>query len=165
MNTSASSLSRTNSGSLTAASTDTGAVLKYIIYNIAPMDLYNRISAKLKNPLPPSDAEAILRFFHIVGVSSSAAVTAVNDYQRRHCVRCHRMYYERDNGMFACQVMRMDIPRPANNVCRQEFIKFLGRHTTVSEVVQYDGVSIRRCGPACRDVNAAEILTTMSRGL
>jgi hypothetical protein len=154
-----------------SAATQSGAtaVLTYLLNNTHPEDLHDRISKAVHGRMMlPADVENLLSSLQTAGVVTSAACAAVEDNTLRHCVRCHSVYIERNNGLKACVVwhdpprlMKTDRPVKDSPVykhfypcCNQmtdvggslgPFPHSVGRHTTLAASVRFNKTNILTC--------------------
>ncbi|KAF6749065.1 hypothetical protein DFP72DRAFT_1143407 [Ephemerocybe angulata] len=168
--------------SFSAPTTSTTALsLTYILHNTSPEELHTRLLNAVSNRDGGSSAvlalsgDAITDLFETfreLGFNTAHARAAVSDATRRHCVRCHSKYLERDNGNEACRVPHegFDVPDPENYASGQRAhwvaccsVKlaagermenewcYVGRHTTTPENVVYNASNVVECseGKGC----------------
>jgi len=149
-------------------------LLAYMANNTSPHELFERMYKKISmSAVPPADIEAILQFYRIIGFSTFTALTAIQDNLLRHCARCHRSYFERDNGIFTCMMPHSnECPTLEDGpyyICRGGDCRlwhFVGRHTTKSTNVRYNPNNVKTCGQrhCIREVIAASALLKLRRG-
>ncbi|KAJ7227259.1 hypothetical protein GGX14DRAFT_629078 [Mycena pura] len=109
--------------SISEATFSTGAkALRYVLANITPDELHEgllkaltprsaRTQADLFGGMDHSialsmaDTDSLLEIFKAAGIGRAyRAADAVAVQSARHCVRCHRTFFEIDNGLDACCV-------------------------------------------------------------
>ncbi|KAF6759613.1 hypothetical protein DFP72DRAFT_806599 [Ephemerocybe angulata] len=161
--------------SFSAPTTSTTALsLTYILHNTSPEELHTRLLNAVSHRHDGSSAvlalsgDAITDLFETfreLGFNTAHARAAVSDTMRRHCVRCHSKYLERDNGIGACRMAHeeIEVQDPENfgrmvrwvaccGVKLSEGAKmdnewcFVGRHTTTPENVVYNASNVVECG-------------------
>lgn len=114
----------------------------------------------------PRQIDGILEALRVVGFTTEFAVEAVSDAVLRHCVRCHRNYNERHNGLSACVVHHDEARLMKSNdisktpeythyfaCCKQtkptSYVvpspHFVGRHTTTASNVLFNSTNVVPC--------------------
>jgi hypothetical protein len=142
--------------------------LSYLIRNLSPEDLHEKILEVLVDPTRPTEAkDALWESLEALGFYTTLARKAcIDDAQgkMRHCVRCHATYKEVDNGLKACCIPHSppENYRPSQMLLwyaccgvwlgptqqlKNEFC-FVGRHTGQTSVVQYNGDNLKTCDNA-----------------
>jgi hypothetical protein len=146
---------------------ESNIILRHVLNNTKPTDLHQYLFKALNNNVfLPSDLDRILVVLRNCGIVTLPSQSAARDNARRHCVRCHKNYFERDNGFMACI-----IPHKVEAVtstdgeggsgpsffywscCAQlppsgHGAHSVDRHTTISSNVQYNGCNVKPCVPS-----------------
>ncbi|KAF8989685.1 hypothetical protein BDQ17DRAFT_423024 [Cyathus striatus] len=155
--------------SFSAAITSPSAyTLTYFLKNTKPEDLHETLLRAVKNNMMlPYQIDHLLYSLQISGIVTTAAYIAATDTTQRHCVRCHKGYLERNNGLSAC-VIQHDKPsleksdHPVNNLtghlnhytcCNLHSEPsvtlqphcFKGRHTTNVDNVEFNAFNVKQC--------------------
>ncbi|KAJ7104073.1 hypothetical protein B0H15DRAFT_808324 [Mycena belliarum] len=129
--------------------------------NVRPDELHSALLNALtcSDTLPKQHADNLLAAFMAANVPHSRnALPALNVPASRHCLRCHKGYYEIDNGLAACQIAHviqvatdntvypamMGISNPCCPNSEVTMYHFKGRHTTNIQAVHFDD-AIQRC--------------------
>lgn len=161
------------------------AALVYCLNNVTAEDLHAHMLNTLRNRrVLPDDVLLLFRALVKTGLIAKVDLVAVCDKAIRHCARCHSTYQERNNGLQACVVqhdkrlfkLTKASTSSANDngapytyyygCCKTEHVDtdssiikphFVGRHTTIADEVQFNGVNIlpceqNRCVIACTAV-------------
>ncbi|KAJ7158683.1 hypothetical protein C8R46DRAFT_854121, partial [Mycena filopes] len=141
-----------------------GDALGYIFANVSPDELHSGLSKAIKTApsLIQMQLDTLLQILKAANIRTSdiAESVAASDNER-HCVRCHRSYLEKSNGLAACTIPHdpaMPHPRaltdiyfpccgvsvgpqlpPAEPHC------YRGRHTTVVRHLASNNTNIRPC--------------------
>ncbi|KAF6759583.1 hypothetical protein DFP72DRAFT_885487 [Ephemerocybe angulata] len=166
-----------NAVSFSAPTTSTTALsLTYILHNTTPSELHTRLLNAVSHKQGGASAvlalsgAAITDLLHTLselGFNTAHARAAVSDATRRHCVRCHSAYLEKDNGVEACRVAHEEIevqdPEKFGRMVKwvaccgvklAEGAKmdnewcFVGRHTTTQANVVYNASNVTECNEA-----------------
>jgi hypothetical protein len=171
---------RSDANSFSVAGSESAATLSYVLANMTPEELHKRLSSALTT-LIPSQIERLLTALQSSGIVTSVAQNAVTDQTKRHCVRCHQPYLEKQNGLHACIVFHCRPERKEKDggkaaeyylypccglreiavVSGKLYPCFKGRHTTLAENVKY-GLNVWtcervKCAPAPLAVGPAQV--------
>ena len=154
---------RVQTNSFSIAGSESAATLTYLLANLTPEDLHKQLSGA-STTLIPSQIEKLIFALQSAGIVTSAAKSAVADQTKRHCVRCHRSYHEKQNGLEACVILhcRPEMKEHIGPGKKVEYLYaccglravvavsgkmypcFKGRHTTLPENVKY-GLNVWTC--------------------
>ena len=169
---------RFQANSFSVAGSESAATLTYLLANLAPEDLHKQLSSA-STTLIPSQIEKLIIALQSAGIVISVAQNVVADQTKRHCVRCHQSYLEKQNGLDACIVLhcRPEVKEKdgkkgeyAYACCGLRAIVavggkanpcFKGRHTTMTENVKY-GLNVwtcehSKCAPTCLGAGSAPV--------
>ncbi|KAF5369670.1 hypothetical protein D9615_010254 [Tricholomella constricta] len=90
--------------SFSNSNTKSADIIRYALNNNIPSDVHKKIMGGVK-ALHPAQLDNLLNALKSVQVISDRDVVAAADNTRRHCVRCHKGYFERHNGIGACEIL------------------------------------------------------------
>lgn len=155
--------SRSQAPSFSIVGSEEKVVLKYALNNMTPEDLYQRLSDSV-DKLLPAEVEKLNKALESTGIVFGRSREAAKDSTVRHCLRCHRAYLERNNGLNGCVVLHYQpVPDPrAGEIGRMLFPCcggrsdlgaranqcFRGRHTTEAANVNYAPHTVKTCEQA-----------------
>jgi hypothetical protein len=153
--------SRFQANSFSVAGSESATTLTYILANLTPEELHKQLSGA-STTLIPSQIEKLIIALQSAGIVTSAAQNAVANQTKRHCVRCHQSYLEKQNGLEACIILHCRPEMKEKEGRKAEYLYaccglkaivavsgraypcFKGRHTTLTENVKY-GLNVWTC--------------------
>ena len=152
----------TKAKAATATVEDTAQTLQILLANISESELAKHLSAA-PTACTPAQLKSLLSILKTLGmdVASARALSTASAADPLHCVRCHKTYTEKKNGLKACVITHDGVdaefvgrwPHEYLYECGQcglsmyddegEFpeVCFEGRHTTDPEEVEYGGTT------------------------
>ncbi|KAJ7285062.1 hypothetical protein C8J57DRAFT_708660 [Mycena rebaudengoi] len=149
---------------------ESAQALTYIVANTTPETLHQKF-LQAGSLLVADQIDTLLPLVQELGLMPHGRLQlALNATDVRHCVRCHQIYMEIDNGLSAC-LIKHSLPREAPSrslppspdyllyyhCCRQFVVPgsdfhsrlrdsyhFVGRHTTRREIV-FNSTNVQQC--------------------
>jgi hypothetical protein len=147
----------TQSFSLTPQEREKINTIHYALLRLNAEDLRGQLQRSIVSMWPnPDVVNKLYDALCAVGIVQSHMIAGANDVTRRHCVRCHKGYKEKENSPTSCIFKRPILWENADGSTEKKHLdQYVSRHTTRVESVNYDNAHFFSCeavGCAGRDI-------------